>query len=439
MNAALVVENLSKMYRVYAKPADRLKELVTGRSYHQEFWALREITFEVGRGEAVGIIGRNGAGKSTLLKILAGTLEPTLGRVMIFGKVSSLLELGTGFNPELSGHENVYLSGLVLGMSKSEIDRKYQRIVDFAELHDFMHLPVKTYSTGMYMRLAFSIAVHIDPEIFIVDEALAVGDMYFVGRCIERMKQICESGATVLLVSHNLFLVQRLCQRAIWLDHGQLKMVGPANEVCIAYENAIREEQESLSRHQEALKKSARLVVTTPSQASTHAQSAASVASPNQIWGSGEMTIVKVEMLDRHGQDRRTFIVGDHMTIRIHYRVLKPVPREPTFYILITREDGVLATRAFSDDPYINLGPFGQEGYVDIVLEPLILGQGRYFLSVGIFPHKEGAEAIVRLDPYEFHDRLYTFTVGRQGKPLMTVFDHPVRWHHVPAIGEEKR
>lgn len=429
---AIVVEHLSKMYRVYEKPSDRLKELFSGRPYYKEFWALRDVSFDVERGEAVGVIGRNGAGKSTLLKLLAGTLEPTSGRIFVSGKISSLLELGSGFNTELSGQENVYLGGMVLGMSKAEIDRKYQTIVDFSELHDFMHLPVKTYSSGMYMRLAFSVAIHVDPEVFIVDEALAVGDMYFVGRCIERIKQICDSGATVLLVSHNLYLVQRLCQRAIWLDHGRVQMIGPANKVCIAYENAIREEQESLSRHRESLKKSTERVVAPPRTSSrAPAQVLRSEAQQaKQIWGSGEMVITKVELLDRGSRDRRAFFTGDRMVVRISYRLVRLIGNKVTFYCLVTREDGVLATRVFSGDPYVDLGDVGQEGYVDMIFDPLLLGQGQYFLSVGIFPHKEGASEIIRLDPYDFHDRLYTFSVKREGRPISTVFDHPIRWYH---------
>lgn len=437
---AIIVENLSKMYRIYDKPSDRLKELFNfrGKPWHKEFWALQGVSFEVEQGEAVGVIGRNGAGKSTLLKLIVGTLEPTTGRVSVLGKISSLLELGSGFNVELSGQENVYLSGMVLGMSRAEIDRKYESIVDFAGLHDFMHLPVKTYSTGMYMRLAFSVAVHVDPEIFVVDEALAVGDMYFIGRCIERIQQICNSGATVLLVSHNLYLVQRLCHRAIWLDHGKVRMIGPANEVCIAYENAIREEQEMLAIR-ETTKRLERAKVTGVPLTKTASPIAAPAAGPssetssaspikNRIWGSGEMKITKVAMLDHEGRDSRVFDTGRSLTIRIHYQVLCHLKAYPTFYALITRDDGVYVTRAFSDEPFIDFGVIEQEGYIDIIFEPLLLGAGNYLLSVGIFPHEDGA--VIRLNPYDFHDRIYAFSVKRAGRSIMTVFDHPVRWHH---------
>jgi lipopolysaccharide transport system ATP-binding protein len=201
----------------------------------EDLWALRDVCFEVQQGEAVGIIGRNGAGKSTLLKILSRITEPTEGRAEIHGRVASLLEVGTGFHPELTGRENIYLNGAILGMHRAEIDRKFDEIVAFAEIERFLDTPVKRYSSGMYVRLAFAVAAHLEPEILLVDEVLAVGDMQFQRKCLGKMGDVTKEGRTVLFVSHNIVAVQTLCQRAFWLDTGQLRAHGAVNEIVTAY------------------------------------------------------------------------------------------------------------------------------------------------------------------------------------------------------------
>lgn len=234
---AIRAENISKHYRIYASPMERLKEIVLRRPFHKVFPALDGINFEILRGEAVGIIGENGAGKSTLLKILSRTLKPTSGRLEINGRCAALLELGAGFNPELSGEENIYLNAYLLGLSKDEIDERKADIIAFSELQDFIHRPVKTYSSGMYVRLAFSIATSVNPDILIIDEALAVGDQRFQKKCIDRMVGFRDSGKTILFCSHSMYLVQTLCKRAIWLDKGRIKMTGEADHVTRAYED----------------------------------------------------------------------------------------------------------------------------------------------------------------------------------------------------------
>ncbi len=203
---------------------------------HEEFWALRDVSFEVKRGEVVGVIGRNGAGKSTLLKILSRITEPTSGRIEIDGRVASLLEVGTGFHPELTGRENIYLNGAILGMSRIEIRRKFDEIVAFAEIEKFLDTPVKRYSSGMYMRLAFAVAAHLEPEILIVDEVLAVGDAAFQKKCLGKMGEVAKGGRTVLFVSHNLSMIQQLCTKGIYLREGTLERVGPIQELIDQYQ-----------------------------------------------------------------------------------------------------------------------------------------------------------------------------------------------------------
>ncbi|ANB61926.1 ABC transporter ATP-binding protein [Anoxybacteroides amylolyticum] len=239
---AIKVENLSKIYQIYDRPINRLKQsLLRGRrKYYREFTALNNVSFQIRKGETVGIIGRNGSGKSTLLQILAGTLTPTSGSVEVNGRVAALLELGSGFNPEFTGRENVYMNGAILGISKEEMDRRFNEIAEFADIGDFIDQPVKTYSSGMYVRLAFSIAINVDADILIVDEALAVGDIKFQIKCIDKMKEIKNKGTTILFVSHSGEQVKRFCDRAIWLQNGNVRHIGSSSEVVNQYEDSLQ-------------------------------------------------------------------------------------------------------------------------------------------------------------------------------------------------------
>ncbi len=259
MNAADIVidvRNLSKRYEIYNTPRDRLKQLVLPRlhqtanragvalklskhrappSYFREFWALKDISFQVRRGETFGIIGRNGSGKSTLLQILAGTLAQTSGEVSVKGRIAALLELGSGFDPEFSGRENVFLNGRILGLTQKEIEARYDQIVEFADIGEFIDQPVKTYSSGMFVRLAFAVQAHIDASIVIIDEALAVGDVFFRQKCYSRLEQLRNSGAAILLVSHAMTEIEQYCERAILLDHGTQRFIGSSSEASKHY------------------------------------------------------------------------------------------------------------------------------------------------------------------------------------------------------------
>ena len=244
---AIRVRGLSKCYQIYARPEDRLKQALLpraqrllgrqGRRYFREFWALRDVSFDVRRGETLGVIGRNGSGKSTLLQIICGTLTPTAGEVEVQGRVAALLELGSGFNPEFTGRENVYMNGAVLGLSREQIDARFDDIVAFADIGDFIGQPVKTYSSGMYVRLAFAVIAHADADILVIDEALSVGDVFFGQKCMRFLRRFQETG-TVIFVSHDAAAVVGLCDRAIMLDHGALSMEGDAKAVSEAYHAA---------------------------------------------------------------------------------------------------------------------------------------------------------------------------------------------------------
>jgi lipopolysaccharide transport system ATP-binding protein len=243
--AVISARKVSKMYRMYAAPSAHLKEMLTlgRRSYHREFWALHDVSFDVERGQTLGLIGPNGSGKSTLLEIITGILAPTTGRVRTHGRIAALLELGAGFNPEFTGRENVFLNGEIMGLPRAEIERNFPKIAAFAEIGDFMDQPVKTYSTGMLVRLAFSAAIHVNPDILVVDEALSVGDAIFSNRCVQKFQELKARGVTVLLVSHDLGLVKLLSDRAMLLYQGQVLAEGDPNDVINRYIGMVLERQ----------------------------------------------------------------------------------------------------------------------------------------------------------------------------------------------------
>lgn len=234
---AIDVAEVTKVYRLYEKPIDRLKESmsISHKNYHRDFYALNQLSFRVRKGETVGIIGTNGSGKSTILKIITGVLTPTTGEVKVDGKISALLELGAGFNMDYTGIENIYMNGTMMGYTKKEMDAKLQDILEFAEIGDFVYQPVKTYSSGMFVRLAFALAINVDPEILIVDEALSVGDVFFQSKCYRRMEEIRQKGTTILMVTHDMGSIIKYCDRVVLLNKGEFIAEGPAGRwwICI--------------------------------------------------------------------------------------------------------------------------------------------------------------------------------------------------------------
>ncbi|MEF8770471.1 MAG: ABC transporter ATP-binding protein [Candidatus Accumulibacter phosphatis] len=239
MSSELIIQaqGIGKRYALFERPADRLKQLLFGRfrSYHQEFWALRGVDLAIRAGEVVGLVGRNGAGKSTLLQMICGTLEPTEGSLAVRGRVAALLELGAGFNPNFTGRENVYFNAAILGLNSDEVHKRMDDILSFADIGDFVDQPVRTYSSGMFVRLAFAVATSVDPDILVIDEALSVGDGAFARKSFDRIMGMKEAGKTILFCSHSIYSVEVLCHRALWIEHGRLRMQGPAAEVTSAY------------------------------------------------------------------------------------------------------------------------------------------------------------------------------------------------------------
>ena len=324
---SIKVENLSKCYQIYDQPRDRLKQFVVprlqraigqpSRQYFREFWALKEVSFEVKRGETVGIIGRNGAGKSTLLQILCGTLSPTQGNVEIKGRVAALLELGSGFNPEFTGRENVYMNASVLGLSNEEIDARLDEIVTFADIGDFLDQPVKTYSSGMYIRLAFAVVVHVDADILIVDEALSVGDMYFQAKCMAHMKKLMSSGVTVLFVSHDTSAVKALCSRAVYLEQGKAVASGSTDDVVEAYYGAAVKNRQSIPSLQKVM---APETGTVSYEASLADQIEFSNRASFQRIQNGMAQFLDVQLLDELGNKVVSIDFGQTIRLRMSIR-----------------------------------------------------------------------------------------------------------------------
>jgi len=312
----VLVQNVSKLYRLYRRPSDRLWELLPGgRPRHHDFWALRDISFGLENGETLGIIGPNGSGKSTLLEIVSGILQPSSGRVVTRGRTAALLELGAGFNPEFTGRENVYLNGEIMGLSRAAIDKAMPSIEAFAEIGEFLERPVKEYSSGMYVRLAFATAIHVEPEVLIVDEALAVGDAVFANRCVRKFEELRERKVTVLFVSHDMGLVKQLSNRAILLLHGRIAAEGTANDVINRYIGLVLEKQASQVQKDGRLRASHR-------------------------HGDGSSEVVSIEILNARGERVESMASGEPITIRVRSRFHAPIS-DPMVGILIRTRIGM--------------------------------------------------------------------------------------------------
>ena len=355
------VEELGKSYNIYNKPIDSLKEWLFRRSYHETFWALRDVNFNLPYGASLGVVGENGAGKTTLLKLLAGTIAPTCGRIERNGRVSAILELGSGFHPDLSGRENIRLGCAVIGLSPSETEQRLPEIIAFSELENFIERPVKTYSTGMYARLAFSVATSVDPDIFVVDEALSVGDQHFKKKCMDRMIEFREQGKTLIFCSHILYFIQQVCDQCLWLRKGRPEMLGPTIEVTEGYQDYER----SLDAED------------TPETANTTELS-------EKRFG-GDTCLREVTL----GGDCRDGIIetGGTFMVRVVVRLAPTVRTEGAHLaVIITRNDGMQCYGVSTEMDGVELyslsgrGEFG----INFVVEELLLLTGQYSLEIAL-------------------------------------------------------
>jgi lipopolysaccharide transport system ATP-binding protein len=393
--AVISLEGVGKTYKRFAKPSDRFWQAVWPSSFRSasqtsaaeanEFVALAPLNLQVRRGEALGLIGRNGAGKSTLLQMVCGTLNPSSGSVAVNGKIGALLELGAGFNPEFTGRENVYLAAAVMGFSGAETDALYESIVEFSGIREFIDQPVKTYSSGMYVRLAFSIATSANPDILVIDEALSVGDGAFAKKSFERIMQLKAQGTTVLFCSHSMYQVESFCDRALWLDHGQVQMEGPAAKVVAAYADSLREESKSAS--------SATLASVRTSGASGGASIAidasdVSKAASAAALGVARITNIEVSVDGQTGRELEAVSLQSDVSITVQFESDPALPC-PTFATGFALPDGQIFTSAYTlfDGIAIERDAQGR-GQATVVFEKLPLMKGRFSIGAYLFDER---------------------------------------------------
>jgi len=383
---AIRFDHVSKKFALRRERPQSFQELflsllhVQGRSSRPEpYWVLTDVSFELPMGEVVGFIGPNGAGKSTILKLMSRIIEPTSGRVEVNGRLGALLELGAGFHPDLTGRENIFLNGSILGLSHEQIRRKLDQIIDFAELDLFIDVPVKHYSSGMYVRLGFSIAAHTDPEIVLIDEVLAVGDARFQHKCLDKIAELRREGVSIVLVSHDLASIQSLCEKAIWLEDGQIRAYDQPSEVVMAYLNRVASEDNVGSDG------------TLPK-----------LGSANR-WGSGKVQVTDVDLLDAKGRTSHVFVTGSDLEIRLRYRTTECV-EDPIFGISIHHQNGQLVSGPNTGFSQVRIPPIQGEGVVAYHIPSLPLLEGTYQVSVACHRRDD-------TEMYDYHDRAYSFRI----------------------------
>ncbi|MBD2494562.1 ABC transporter ATP-binding protein [Nostoc sp. FACHB-280] len=379
---AISLKNISKCYKRYARPVDRLKEiLLPSKSYAQEFWALQDINIEVPKGETLGIIGQNGSGKSTLLQIIAGTLTPTTGEVFVNGRISALLELGSGFNPEFTGRQNVFFNGQILGLNKEQIEAKFDDIAAFADIGDFIDQPVKTYSSGMFVRLAFAVAVNVEPDILIVDEALAVGDIKFQFNCFLKFKEFQEKGITILFVSHDSNSIKRYCNYAFIMNNGRIIYQNNPNDVVNYYTNFLFA-SETVKANEE---------FTTKEESNLNHQTSFMVGGNLEYrYGDGRGEISKLSIENSEGVCTQTFITCEKIKVQLEI-ITKEFIEFPVFAMTLkdSRGEDIYVTNTYTQN--LNVPNLPANSLVKVSFEQSInVCPGDYFISLGFVSLAQG-------------------------------------------------
>jgi lipopolysaccharide transport system ATP-binding protein len=393
---AVRFDKISKLFTLHHERPRSLQELFLSltkfqrRTNREEYWVLNEVSFEIEQGEMVGIVGPNGAGKSTILKLISRIIEPTSGHLEVNGRLGALLELGAGFHPDLTGRENVYLNGAFLGLAKADMDRIFDSVVDFSEMEQFIDIPVKHYSSGMYMRLGFSIAIHLQPELLLVDEVLAVGDRSFQLRCLDRIQKLKQQGVTIILVSHDLTQVRKLCDRAIWIDEGRVRAEGPVEPVLSEY--AAR-----------ALDVGRR--VASDARPDVLAGSAQPGDDSPWRWGSGEGSIVQVQFLDGEENARSSFVTGAPLIIRICFVAHERIER-PQFGLALHHINGFQINGPNTVFSGFDIDAIEGAGHIDYIVENLPLLEGTYLVSASM-TDRDG------IGMYDYHHQAHTLYVHR--------------------------
>ena len=386
-NIAIKVDHVSKMYKLYDKPSDRLKEslgLTTKKKYH-EHWALNDVCFEVKKGETVGIIGTNGSGKSTILKIITGVLNPTAGEVVIDGRISALLELGAGFNMEYTGIENVYLNGMMIGFSREEIDQRLDDILKFADIGDFVNQPCKTYSSGMFVRLAFAVAINIDPEILIVDEALSVGDVFFQAKCYKKFEEFKEQGKTIIFVSHDLSSISKYCDRVVLLNKGDKMSEGAPKEMINLYKRVLL--------NQTVSGQDGKVLQENEEQGSTETKLWKSHYKINpgvDEYGTGEAEIIDFAIIDEHGSYTNCIEKGTSFAIKSKVLFNQEI-QNPIFTLTFKNIQGTAVTGTNTMYEKVDVGTVHPgEVYVATFEQNMDMQGGEYLLSISCTGYADG-------------------------------------------------
>lgn len=414
------VNNVHKKYRIYLDKSSTLKEKIifSRRTKFEDRWVLNGINLEINKGETVGLIGQNGCGKSTLLKLLTKIIYPDKGDIEINGKVSSLLELGAGFHPDMTGRENIYMNASIFGLTKSQINKKLDDIIAFSELNEYIDNPVRTYSSGMYMRLAFSVAINVDADILLIDEILAVGDANYQKKCFNKIQKLKSEGITVVIVSHDLNSVEKLCDKAVWLNNGKIVECGDATLVSKKYlqymmgknEETYQEEQDKKEEIKANLENdkgndevASEKEKVTKLKASNASELVEKEQEENKRWGSKDVIINSVELLDSENNIKHNFNIGDKAIIKINYEIINKV-NEIGFGIGIKRMDGsnCYGTNTFIDKQKINLNTFEKKGEIKFLIDKLNLIEGTYKIDVAAH-NSDGFAYDYRIDIYEFN------------------------------------